>query len=158
MNIQIELWALITFGIGLLITFFGGVAGIAKFILAQMDKRLDERFLTQETARKDEQTRRAEQFAGIEGQLSKQEQAREAGKEHWDARFSEIDRLVADHRERIGRLEATAEQSPTHEDLSELHERITDVGHSVANLTGEFKGASHTLQLIHTFLLNGGKA
>lgn len=156
--VQVELWGLLTFGVGLLVVFFGGVAGIAKFILAQMDKRLDERFLTQETARKDEQTRRAEQFTGIEAQLTKQEEAREAGKQHWDSRFSDLDRLVADHRERIGKLEATVNQGPTHEDLAGLHERINDLGASVSSLAGEFKGANHTLELIHSFLLNGGKA
>lgn len=156
--VQVELWGLLTFGVGLLVTFFIGVAGIAKFILMQMDKRLDERFLTQETARKDEQTRRSEQFTGIEEQLTKQEAAREAGKRHWDSRFSDLDRLVADHRERIGKLEATVNQGPTHEDLAGLHERINDLGASVSTLAGEFKGANHTLELIHSFLLNGGKA
>lgn len=156
--VQVGLWELLTFGIGLLIVFFGGVAGMAKFILKQMDKRLDERFMTQEKARDEEQVRRSEQFSGIEGQLTKQEQAREAGKQHWDSRFSDLDRLVSDHRERIGRLEATVNQGPSHEDLADLHERITDLGQSVSTLAGEFKGANHTLELIHSFLLNGGKA
>lgn len=155
--VQVELWALLTFGVGLLIAFFGGVAGIAKFILMQMDKRLDERFKAQEKARDEEQVRRSEQFSGIEGQLTKQEAARESNKQHWDLRFSDLDRLVADHRERIGRLEATAEASPTHEHLSDLHERINGIADDVSGLSGEFKGARHTLELIHSFLLNGGK-
>lgn len=155
--VQVELWALLTFGVGLLIVFFGGVAGIAKFILMQMDKRLDERFKAQEKARDEEQVRRSEQFSGIEGQLTKQEAARESNKQHWDLRFSDLDRLVADHRERIGRLEATAEASPTHEHLSDLHERINGIADDVSGLSGEFKGARHTLELIHSFLLNGGK-
>ena len=155
--VQVELWALLTFGVGLLIAFFGGVAGIAKFILMQMDKRLDERFKAQEKARDEEQVRRSEQFSGIEGQLTKQEAAQESNKQHWDLRFSDLDRLVADHRERIGRLEATAEASPTHEHLSDLHERINGIADDVSGLSGEFKGARHTLELIHSFLLNGGK-
>lgn len=157
MTVQVDLWALLTFGAGLLVVFFGGVAGIAKFILKQMDKRLDERFQAQEKARDAEQVRRAEQFTGIESQLTRQEQAREAGKKHWDDRFSDLDRLVADHRERIGKLEAMVDKGPTHEDLADLHERITDLGQSVSTLAGEFKGANHTLELIHSFLLNGGK-
>ena len=155
--ISIDLWELLTFGVGLLIVFFGGVAGIAKFILMQMDKRLDERFATQEKSRDKDEKHRGDQLAGIEKQLSHQEEAREAGKKHWDVQFSDIDRRLSDHRERIGRLEAAAEASPTHEHLSDLHERINGIADDVAGLSGEFKGAKHTLELIHSFLLNGGR-
>jgi chromosome segregation ATPase len=157
MTVQIELWALLTFFAGLLLSFLAGVFGIARFILGQMDKRLDERFQTQQDARKEELQRRSEQFNTIEGQLRAQEQAREAGKKHWDAQFAEIDRQLSDHRERIGRLEAVAESSPTHDDLGDLHERINAMAQDVSNLTGEFKGANRTLELIHAFLMNGGK-
>ena len=148
--VQVELWGLLTFGVGLLVMFFGGVAGIAKFILAQMDKRLDERFAAQEKSRDT-------QMSSIEKQLSHQEAARESGKKHWDDQHREIDRRLADHSERIGRLEAAAEASPTHEHLSDLHERINGIADDVSGLSGEFKGAKRTLELIHSFLLNGGK-
>jgi len=158
MTVQVDLWALLTFGIGLLVAFFIGMAGVARYTLAQMDKRLEERFLAQQEARRDGEKRLAEQLSGIDAELGRQDQAREAGKQHWDGPFSDLDRMIADHRERIGRLEATVNQGPTHEDLADLHERITDLSQSVSTLTGEFKGANHTLELIHTFLLNGGKA
>lgn len=51
MHVQIELWALLTFLIGLLITFLGCVFGFAKVLGGQIDKRLDEKFEAQETAR-----------------------------------------------------------------------------------------------------------
>ncbi len=51
MHVQIELWALLTFLIGLLITFLGCVFGFAKVLGGQIDKRLDEKFQAQETAR-----------------------------------------------------------------------------------------------------------
>jgi hypothetical protein len=146
MTIQIELWALITFLVGLLLAFLGGAAGIAKFILAQMEKRLDERFDAQE-----------QRFTGIGNQLSAQEKARSQGHERWVGQFSGIDRQLTDHRERITRLETARENSPSHDDLAELHTRITGLGQSVSSLTGEFQGAKHTLQLIHSFLLQGGR-
>lgn len=158
MTVQVDLWALLTFGVGILVTFFIGMAGVARYTLAQMDKRLEERFLAQQEARKEGQKRLTEQLSSIDAELGRQDQAREAGKQHWDERFSDLDRMVSDHRERIGKLEATVKQGPTHEDLADLHERITDIGQSVSTLTGEFQGASRTLQLIHSFLLNGGKA
>lgn len=51
MHVQIELWALLTFLIGLLITFMGCVLGFGKVLGGQIDKRLDEKFKAQETAR-----------------------------------------------------------------------------------------------------------
>ena len=51
MHVQIELWALLTFLIGLLVTFLGCVFGFAKVLGGQIDKRLDEKFQAQETAR-----------------------------------------------------------------------------------------------------------
>lgn len=157
MMIQIELWALLTSLGGLILTLFLWGVGIARFILAQMDKRLDERAEAQEKSRDEEKKHRGEQLLGIERQLSHQEAAREAGKRHWDSQFSDFDRQLSDHRERIGRLEAAAEAGPTHEHLSDLHERINGIADDVSGLAGEFKGAKHTLELIHSFLLTGGK-
>jgi hypothetical protein len=51
MNIQLELWHLIL----LLIAFFGFVGGVGHLLLAQIDKRLDERFMGQEKLRKEGQ-------------------------------------------------------------------------------------------------------
>jgi len=146
MTIQIELWALITFLAGLLVAFFGGVAGIGKFILAQMDKRLEERFSSQQA-----------KFTEIGAQLSAQDRARTASQERWSTQFSGIDNQLRDHRDRIARLETAVKAGPTHSDLAGLHERITGLGKSVSTLTGEFQGANRTLQLIHSFLLQGGK-
>ncbi|HJW23793.1 MAG TPA: hypothetical protein VJ576_02755 [Rhodocyclaceae bacterium] len=157
MTIQIELWALITFLTGLLLAFFGGVAGIGKFILSQMDKRLDERFKAQEEARKTERETWTGQFSTLQEQLQSQETARTEGQQRWTERFEHIDQQLADYRERIGRLETQVNAAPTHDDLGELHEKINDVAESVGTLAGEFKGANHTLQLIHQFLLQGGK-
>jgi len=51
MHVQIELWTLLTFLIGLLITFLGCVFGFGKVLGGQIDRRLDEKFQAQETAR-----------------------------------------------------------------------------------------------------------
>lgn len=47
MSVQIELWALLTFLVGLLVTFFGSVWAFATVLGGQIDKRLDERFKVQ---------------------------------------------------------------------------------------------------------------
>ena len=51
MIVQVELWALITFFIGLAVTFIGGVSSFAKAMATQADKRLDEKFNAQDKAR-----------------------------------------------------------------------------------------------------------
>ncbi len=158
MILEVGLWDLVTLAVTLLLAFLGGVSGLARYGLAQMDKRLQERFKAQEEARKKELQRVDEQLGTLSGQIAKQEQAREAGKQHWDDQFSEIDRRLSEHRERISRLEAAAEAAPSHEHLAGLHERINGIAEDVSSLSGEFKGAKHTLELIHTFLLNGGKS
>lgn len=49
--VQVEMWALLTFLVGLLVTFMAAVFGFAKVLGGQIDKRLDEKFKAQEEAR-----------------------------------------------------------------------------------------------------------
>ncbi len=65
----------------------------------------------------------------------------------------EIDSKSDDHSERIAKLEARAEKSPTHKDMAEIHEKINQVSACVSRLEGEFTGANRTLQLIHETLM-----
>ena len=158
MILEVGLWDFVTLAVTLLLAFLGGLSGLARYTLGQLDKRLDERFKAQEEARRQELQRVDRQLGTLSGQLSQQERAREAGKQHWDDQFAEIDRQISNHRERLGRLEAAAEAAPSHEHLAELHERMNSIAEDVSSLSGEFKGAKHTLELIHSFLLNGGKS
>lgn len=157
MILEVGLWELISLACGMLVAALSAAFALGRLLLHQFGKRLDERFMAQEAARKQELQRVDEQLGTLSGQIAKQEQAREAGKKHWDDQFAEFDRVLSDHRERIGRLEAAAEAAPSHEHLADLHERINGIAEDVSSLSGEFKGAKHTLELIHSFLLNGGK-
>lgn len=69
----------------------------------------------------------------------------------------DVDARAQEHGQRIARLEQRVKTSPTHDDLSKLHEKINEVSACVNRLEGEFSGASHTLALIHDYLLNGGR-
>ncbi|WP_334158669.1 hypothetical protein [Oryzomicrobium sp.] len=80
MTMQVDLWTLLTFLIGLLLTFLACIFGFAKVLGAQIDKRLEERFKAQEQAREtgakalreaidtyaEEGKRTAEQVAALE--------------------------------------------------------------------------------------------
>lgn len=44
MTIQVELWALLTFLVGLLLAFLGSAFAMGRLLLGQVEKRLDTRF------------------------------------------------------------------------------------------------------------------
>lgn len=62
MNLQIDFWQLVT----LLCAFFGACAAGGKLLLSQMQKHLDERFVTQEQARSSNHDQLAKRLDGIE--------------------------------------------------------------------------------------------
>jgi hypothetical protein len=76
MMLQIEF----TWLVGLLIAFFGAVWAFGKVLLKQIEKRLDERFASQETAR-------------VESQ-KQQETARTEAQAHWENRFIQLEQLA----------------------------------------------------------------
>lgn len=59
--------------------------------------------------------------------------------------------------ERIARLETRVENSPTHDDLGGIHEKINQLRAEVGHLSGEFVGVRNLLNTIHQHLLTGGK-
>ena len=69
MSVQLELWHLIT----LLIAFLGAVWSFGRVLLAQIDKRLDERFSAQETRRQEAQAQWDQRFSAIEAESRKRE-------------------------------------------------------------------------------------
>lgn len=65
--VQVDFWNLV----GLLLAFFGAVAGAVKLVVAQFERRLDERFAAQEKARAESQ-------------------------KHWDSKFSNLEAAAKD--------------------------------------------------------------
>lgn len=64
---------------------------------------------------------------------------------------------IDNQNQRLTAVERDLKHGPTHDDLKRLHSRIDALAGGVRELAGKFEGASNTLQLIHAFLLNGGK-
>lgn len=62
MTVQVDFWHLV----GLLLGFFGAVAGAGRLLLAQSQKHLDERFAAQEKSRAEAQTQLAGRLDAIE--------------------------------------------------------------------------------------------
>lgn len=114
-----------------LIAVIGGYWAIGKLLIGQFDKRMDERFAAHEAARKGNH----ERIVKLEAELN-----------------SDLDQ----HGERLSRLESHAENVPTHDHLSDIHEKINKVGAAIGSLSGEFTGVRNLLNTIHNHLLNNG--
>lgn len=69
----------------------------------------------------------------------------------------DLDRKLDGHIERIVALETKAENSLTHNDLADIHEKINKIGSDISSLSGKFTGVSNLLDTLHHYLLNGGK-
>ena len=70
---------------------------------------------------------------------------------------SHVDKRLDNHAERLARLEQKVESGPSHADIKRLHARIDEMAAGFARMTGEFHTSQHTLNLIHDYLLHGGK-
>lgn len=77
-----------------------------------------------------------------------------------DTADKDIDELQKEHaalRERVTRVEAQTQKMPGHEDLAALYERVNEIAGTVNNLAGEFKGVQRGVEMLHQYLLTGGK-
>lgn len=69
----------------------------------------------------------------------------------------DFDERLDRHGLRITKLETRAENSPTHDDLKSIHEKVNQVNTNISTLSGEFSGVRNLLNTIHHHLLENGK-
>lgn len=72
-------------------------------------------------------------------------------------RIDDVEGVLDEHGTTLATLRANAASAPTHGDLGDLHDRVTEVAKGVSALTGEFVTVRNVLQLIHEHLLRGGR-
>lgn len=70
----------------------------------------------------------------------------------------DMDHRLDSQADRLSRVEKDLEHAPSHDDLKRMHARMDEVAGALHGLQGEFKGASNTLHLIHSYLMTGGKS
>ena len=73
----------------------------------------------------------------------------------FDAYRSALDLRLVSFGDRLARVEQDVMHAPTDDDMKRLHERIDGVAGTLKGLEGQFTGANHTLQLIHSYMLKG---
>lgn len=145
MTVQLELWQLIT----ILLAFFGCIAGFSKLVLAQIDKRLDQRFEAQEKAREEgskalrntladhmaEERRQAERITGVESNT--RNELHEIG-------------------ERLAAVESTLEHGFSRGDAEKIYERVNEVAEDLSGLKGEFRAVNDSLRLLMNKITDRG--
>lgn len=141
MTLQIDFWQLVL----LLLSFFGACAAGGKLLLDLMQKHLDERFATQESAR-----------SANHGQLSSRLDGIESAHRHESVQWFRLERGYASLSERMARVEGLGSAVPGHSDLGDLHERINALSEQVNKMAGEFTGVRSTLAVVHRFLMDKG--
>lgn len=149
MTIQVEFWALLTFLVGLLLSFFGAVWAAGKVLGGRWQKGLDERFEAQDKAR-------LEGSALLRETLDKHQAETSETRAVLNAQLLELERefmnwrndLPHRHGERLSRLEATIKSMPSNEDLGKVYDTLNKLAGTVNQLVGENRGQSDTLRLI----------
>lgn len=145
MTIQIEFWQLLTFGVGLLLSFFGAVWAAGKVLGGQWQKGLDDRFKAQDVAR-------TEGSALLRKTLDQHMEDEKITREQLIALEREFLLWRSDlphrHGERLSHLEAAVSAMPSNEDLGKVYESINTLASTVNQLVGENRGQSDTLRLI----------
>lgn len=74
-----------------------------------------------------------------------------------ESRLDELEDGLARSDSRLSKVEGALHDAPDHEDLAKIYERINRLADQISGLVGEFSEARHTLRLLHTFLLQGGR-
>lgn len=153
MTIQVEFWQLLTFGVGLLIAFFGAVFAAGKVLGTQWQRGLDERFAAQDTARIEGSTLlRNTLNQHLIDERQTREQLINLEREFMNWRSD----LPHRHGERLSRLEAEVGGMPSNADLGKVYESVNKLAATVNKLVGENQGQSDTLRLILNRIMEKG--
>ena len=146
MNIQIELWQLLTFGVGLLLSFFGAAFAAGKLLGAQWQKGLDQRFAAQDEARLQGSTLFHQALdRHMEDEKVNRAQLITLEREFLLWRSD----LPHKHGERLSRLEVAIKNVPTNDSINQLTEKVN-------RLVGEFEGQGNTLRQILNRVIEKG--
>lgn len=130
MTLQIEFWQLVSMLSAFMAAVIGCVVGMARWLANEYDKRQLQRLGAFEEAAKEAARAHAE-----------------ALRQHAQEGAMDTHRL-AEHTEKISRLEAEIEGHPTHQDVSALYESINKLAATVNQLVGETRLQSDLMRML----------
>lgn len=73
-----------------------------------------------------------------------------------DARFKSIDTSLAEHQERLVKLEESTRRAPTHSDLERVYESINALAKTVHQLVGQNENQTRLLNQLVNKAIDGG--
>lgn len=127
MDIQVEIWQLVTLSVTLLVAFFAGLGGLFKVLYGQLDKRL----ASMDHARSDDMTKFKQLLSDYSATTDRRIDVLSSDLNHYRCIQGERWEKIGD---RAARLEQQQAAAIGHQDLSHLHDRINAL---TANLTKE---------------------
>lgn len=130
MNLQIEFWQLLSMVGGLLLSVIGCVIGMARWLANEYDKRQAQRMAAFEEAARVAALTHAE-----------------ALRQHVAESETDLSR-IAEHAEKLSRLEAEIGGHPTHKDVAVLYESINKLAATVNQLVGETRLQSDLMRML----------
>lgn len=130
MILQIEFWQLVSMVSGVMVTVVGCVIGMARWLAAEYDARQEQRMNAFEEAAR----------AGAKTHA-------EALRQHIANSEMDIGRL-AEHADKIARLEAEVNGHPTHADVAALYDSINKLAATVNQLVGETRLQSDLMRML----------
>ncbi len=130
MNLQIDFWQLVGMLGGVMATVFAGVIGLARWLANEYDRRQEMRF-AQFKAEADAANRAHTEALG----------------RHMQDGAAEIAR-IAEHAERLARIEEAVQRGPSHEDLKGVYLRLNDIASKTDTMQGQLQWIVDSVRMI----------
>lgn len=134
MSLQIDFWQLVGMLGGVMAAVFAGVVALARWLADEYDRRQETRF--------------ADFMASCE--VADRRQA-DALSRHMQDGVADVGR-IADHAERLARLEEGLRRVPSHDDLKGVHGRLDGIASKTDIMQGQLPGLIDNVRMILNIL------
>lgn len=130
MSLQIDFWQLVGMLGGVMATVFAGVVGLARWLAAEYDSRQETRFADFKASCEVTDRRHADTLS-----------------RHMQDGVADVGR-IADHAERLARLEEAVRRSPSHDDLKGVYQRLNDIASKTDTINGQLQWIVDNVRMI----------
>lgn len=134
MSLQIDFWQLVGMLTGVMAAVFGGVIGLARWLASEYDSRQETRFADFKAAVETADRRQADTLS-----------------RHMQDGIADVGR-IADHAERLARLEEAIRRVPSHDDLKGVHGRLDGIASKADIMQGQLPGLIDNVRMILNIL------
>jgi hypothetical protein len=134
MALQIDFWQLVGVAIAIMTAVFGGVVGLARWLASEYDRRQEARFADFKQSCEVTDRRQSDTLA-----------------RHMQENLADVVR-IADHAERLARLEEAIRRVPSHDDIKGVHGRLDGIASKTDVMQGQLPGLIDSVRMILNIL------